>query len=85
MADDTSYAGIVRAEIAIEFLNRARGIVSSRIHEIEADDLVTAEDLRVRRRALVELQHGVQVADREGVEAIIAIWQPRVRDEYVFW
>jgi hypothetical protein len=85
MAGDTSYAGIVRAEIAIEFLNRARGIVSSRIHEIEADDPATVENLRVRRRALVELQHGVQIMDREGVEAIIATWGPRVRDERLFW
>ncbi|MFH1557333.1 MAG: hypothetical protein B7X99_16165 [Rhizobiales bacterium 17-65-6] len=85
MADDISYDAIVRAEIAIEFLNRARGIVASRIHEIEADDPAAAEELRVRRRALVELQHGVQVADREGVEAIIATWGPRVRDERLFW
>lgn len=85
MADDISYDAIVRAEIAIEILNQARGMVSNRIHEIEADDPATAENLRVRRRALVELQHVVQVADREGVEAIIATWGPRVRDERLFW
>jgi len=58
---------------------------TSRIHELDADDQAAAEDLRVRRRALVEFQHGVQVEDREGVEAIIATWGPRVRDERLFW
>ena len=85
MADDVLNDAIVRAEMAIEILNQARGIVSNRIHELEANDPAMAEDLRIRRRALVDLQHGIRVEDRDAVEAVIDTWGPRVRDESLFW
>jgi len=85
MAEENAYDMVVRAEIAIEILDRARGIVTARIHELEADDPVAAEDLRRRRLELVDLQHAIHVNDRETVENVIATWSPRVNDESLFW
>lgn len=86
MADqETSYDAIVRAEIAIEILNQARAIVTARVYQLEDTDPVAVENLRRRRRGLIELQQSIRVADAATVEDLIAAWGPRVRDETRFW
>ena len=62
---EISYDAIVRAEIAIELINQARAIVTARVYELEEQDPGAAEDLRRRRRDLIELQQSIRVADRE--------------------
>jgi hypothetical protein len=82
---EISYDAILRTEIAIELLNQARAIVTSRVYELEERDPEAAEALRRRRRDLIAIQHSVAVADRQTVESLIALWGPRVRDEARFW
>lgn len=79
------YEAIVRTEIAIEILNRARAIVTARIYELEDHDPAAADSLRDRRRELVDLQHSLSVDAPDAVEDIIAVWGPRVGDEARFW
>lgn len=82
---EISYDAILRAEIAIEILNKARAIVTARVYELEGADPEAAEALRLRRRDLIAIQHSVAVADRETVESLIALWGPRVKDDARFW
>lgn len=82
---EISYDAIVRAEIAIEIINQARAIVTARVYELEEQDPGAAEELRRRRRDLIELQQSIRVADRDTVENLIAVWGPRVKDEARFW
>lgn len=79
------YDAIVRAEIAIEILNQARAILTARVYEIEDTDSDAAEVLRSRRRDLIALQQSIDVADRDSIENIIALWGPRVKDDARFW
>lgn len=81
----TSPDAIVRAEIAIEIMNQARGLVSERVAAIEADDPAGAEALRAKRRGLLAVQNGIRADDPEHVQAVIAAWRPRVRDPAQFW
>ncbi|WP_349436808.1 hypothetical protein [Pararhizobium sp. A13] len=76
---ETSNDAIVRAEIAIEIMNQAGAIVAARIYELEAQDPAAAEDLRQRRRDLIDLQQRIRVDDRDTVENVIAVWGPRPR------
>ncbi|RJG39926.1 hypothetical protein [Mesorhizobium sp. DCY119] len=82
---EISYDAILRTEIAIEILNQARAIVTSRVYELEGTDPEAAEALRLRRRDLIAVQQSIVVADRETVERLIALWGPRVKDEARFW
>ena len=82
---EISYDAILRREIAIEILNQARAIVTSRVYQLEETDPEAAESLRLRRRELIAVQNGVAVADRQTVENLIALWGPRVKDEARFW
>lgn len=82
---EISYDAILRAEIAIDILNKARAIVTARVYELEGADPEAAEALRLRRRDLIAIQHSVAVADRETVESLIALWGPRVKDDARFW
>lgn len=82
---EISYDAIVRAEIAIELINQVRAIVTARVYELEQQDPGAAEELRRRRRDLIELQKSIRVADRDAVENLIAVWGPRVQDEARFW
>lgn len=82
---EISYDAILRTEIAIEVLNQARAIVTSRVYELEGPDPEAAEALRLRRRDLIAVQQSIVVADRETVEGLIALWGPRVKDEARFW
>lgn len=82
---ETSYDAIVRTEIAIEIINQARAIVTARVYELEGSDPDAAQALRVRRRALIALQHNITAADPEAVESVITLWGLRVKDEARFW
>lgn len=82
---EISYDAIVRAEVAIELINQARAIVTARVYELEERNPGAAEDLRRRRRDLIELQQSIRVADRDTVENLIAVLGPRVKDEARFW
>ena len=81
----TDFDAIVRADLAIEIMNRGRGLISARLHDIGDGDPAEAEQLRSRRREMLGLQHGVVVGMPETVEPLIAEWGPRVRDEERFW
>lgn len=76
------YDAIIRTEIAIKILNQARAIVTVRVFELEEQDPVFAEQLRGRRRELLDLQERLGA---DTVEDVIAVWGPRVRDEVRFW
>jgi hypothetical protein len=54
----TTLDAIVRAELAIEIMNQARGLVSERIAAIEANDPAGAEALRATRHELLAVQSG---------------------------
>ncbi len=82
---EVSYDAIVRAEIAIEILNRARAIVTARVYELEGSDPDAADALRSRRRDLIALQQNINVADSDVVEDVIALWGPRVKNDARFW
>ncbi len=82
---ETSYDAIVKTEIAIEILNQARAIVSARVYELEDTDPAAAETLRQRRRDLIDVQQRLSADGRDAVEAVIAVWGPRVQDETRFW
>ena len=81
----TTLEAIVRAELAIEIMNQARGLVSERVAEIEAKDPTGAEELRAKRRELLSVQNRIRVGDPEQIEAVIAEWGPRVKDAALFW
>ncbi|WP_338811529.1 hypothetical protein V2V90_24660 (plasmid) [Agrobacterium leguminum] len=82
---EISYDAIIRAEVAIEILNQARAIVTARIYALETEDPAGAEELRRRRRELVDVQQRIRPEDGDAVENLIAAWGPRVKDEALFW
>ena len=57
----TTLDAIVRAELAIEIMNQARGLVSERVAAIEANDPAGAEALRAKRRELLAVQNRIRV------------------------
>lgn len=65
MAGQTTLDAIVRAELAIEIMNQARGLVSERVAAIEANDPAGAEALRAKRRELLALTP----ADRDALKS----------------
>lgn len=81
----TTLDAIVRAELAIEIMNQARGLVSERVAAIEANDPAGAEALRAKRRELLAVQNRIRVGDPDQIEAVIAEWGPRVKDAASFW
>lgn len=81
----TTFEAIVRAELAIEIMNQARGLVSERVAAIEANDPAGAEALRAKRRELLTVQNRIRVGDPEQIEAVISVWGPRVKDGALFW
>jgi hypothetical protein len=76
---------IIRTEIAIKILNQARSIVTARVFELEEQDPAAAEQLRGRRRELLDLQECLGVDAPNAIEDAIAVWGPRVTDEVRFW
>lgn len=81
----TSFEAIIRAEIAIGIMNRARGLVCGRVAMLEFGDPDGAEKLRGKRRALRTIQNGIRAGDATQVEAVIREWGPRIRDTALFW
>ena len=75
----------MRAELAIEIMNQARGLVSERVAAIEANDPAGAEALRAKRRELLAVQNRTRVGDPEQIEAVIAEWGPRGKAAAAFW
>jgi hypothetical protein len=82
---DIAYDAIVRIEIATRILNQARAIVTERVYELEEQDPIAAEQLRGRRRELLDLQERLGVDEPDTVEDVIAVWGPRVSNEVRFW
>ena len=85
MGEQTTLDAIVRAELAIEIMKQARGLVSERVAAIEETDPAGAEALRAKRRELLAVQNCIRVGDAEHIEAVIAEWGPRVKDAASFW
>ncbi|MFU0507305.1 hypothetical protein [Pseudaminobacter sp. NGMCC 1.201702] len=81
----TTLDAIVRAELAIEIMNQARGLISERVAAIEANDPAGAEALRAKRREFLAVQNRIRVGDPEQIEAVIAGWGPRVKNAASFW
>ncbi|MCW8060473.1 hypothetical protein [Agrobacterium tumefaciens] len=81
----TSFEAIIRAEIAIGIMNRARGLICERVATLAIDDPDGAEKLRGKRRALLAIQNGIRVRGTAQVEAVIREWGPRVRDTALLW
>lgn len=80
-----SLDAIVRADLAIEIMNQARGLVSERVATIEANDPAGAEALRAKRREVLAVQSRLRVGDPAQIEAVIAEWGQRVKDAASFW
>jgi hypothetical protein len=86
MAGQTSTLdAIVRAELAIEIMNQARGLVSERVAAIEAHDPAGAKALRAKRRGLLAVQNRIRVDEPEQIEAVISEWGLRVKEAELFW
>lgn len=81
----TSYEAIVRAQIAIAIMNKARGMVSERVAALEAVDPAGAEALRGKRRDLLAIHNGIRVGETDRIEALICVWGPRITDTALFW
>ena len=81
----TTLDAIVRAEIAIAIMNRARGLVSEREAALEAVDPCSAETLRGKRRELLAIQNSIRVDGADRIEAVISLLAPGVRDTALFW
>lgn len=79
------YDEIVRAEVAIEIMNRAQGIITARLMsgEEHAPDFV--ERLHGFGDRLVAIRNSVAVEDQDHVEAVIAKWVELVKDQDKFW
>ncbi|WP_416068595.1 hypothetical protein NMA58_29635 (plasmid) [Rhizobium sp. YTUHZ045] len=82
---DMPYEATIRTEIAIRILNQARAIVTTRVYALEEENPTAADQLRDRRRDLLELQESLGPDNPDAVEHVIAIWGPRVQDETRFW
>lgn len=75
----------IRFEVVMAIMNRARGVISSRIAEVLGPDPAAADALRLKRRELLALQQSLLPDQAERVETMIAEWGPRVRDTGLFW
>ncbi|MES4992539.1 hypothetical protein ACTJJ7_11865 [Phyllobacterium sp. 22229] len=81
----TSFEAVIRAEIAIGLLNKARGLICERVATVALEDPDGAEKLRGKRRALLAIQNGIRIGDDGQIEAQIYEWGPRARDTALFW
>jgi hypothetical protein len=84
IAPPHTYDQVVQAEIANELLNTARGIIMSRIYEIEKEQPAEAARLRQKQIDIYKLQRSFGVTDNETIADIIATWRERVKDEERF-
>ncbi|PRA80169.1 hypothetical protein CQ054_21260 [Ochrobactrum sp. MYb29] len=79
------YDDIVRAEVAIEIMNRAQGLVTARLMSGEEHAPDCVERLHQFGERLVAIRNSVTIEDQEHVEAIIAKWGGLVKDQDKFW
>ncbi|TCQ73817.1 hypothetical protein EDF68_1178 [Ochrobactrum sp. BH3] len=80
-----SYDEIVRAEVAIEIMNRAQGLVTARLMSGEEHAPDYVERLHQFGDQLVVIRNSITVEGQEHVEAIIAKWGGLVKDQEKFW
>lgn len=75
----------IRFDVAMAIMNRARGMITSRIAEVSGQNHAAAGALRVKRRNLLVVQQSLTPDQAERVEAMIAEWGPRVLDTGLLW
>ena len=83
-----SYDHIVRTEVAMELVNRARALVYARIDELEDGSKAErqeADRLDAKARELHDLLRSLDYREQGRIEAVIERWGPLVRDEAQFW
>ncbi|MBA8862770.1 hypothetical protein FHW19_004521 [Ochrobactrum anthropi] len=79
------YDEIVRAEVAIEIMNRAQGLVTARLMNGDEHAPDYVERLHEFGDRLVAIRNSITVEDQEHVETIIAKWGTLVKDQDKFW
>lgn len=79
------YDELVRAEVAIEILNRAQGLVTARLYGEDTLDPDSAHKLHAFGDRLVGIRNSISVKDQAHVETVISKWGPLVQDEELFW
>ena len=83
-----SHDDVVRTEVAVEVVNRARALVYARIYMLEEGgeaERQEAERLDAKARELHDLLESLNYREQGRVEAVIGRWGPLVRDEAQFW
>ena len=83
-----SHDDVVRTEVAMEVVNRARTLVYDRIYTLEKGsdaERQEADRLDVKARELYGLLRSLNYRDQGRVQAVIGRWGPLVRDEAQFW
>ena len=77
---------VVRSEVAMEVVNRARTLVYARIYALEdTDRKPEAKRLQERAHELYGLLRSLDYRDQAHVEAVIDRWGFLVRDEASLW
>lgn len=87
-SDGDHHAEVIQAEVAMELINRARGLLYERIYHLEAGgaaDQRAAKKLDAIAVKLYELLRAIDYRKPTGVKAVIAQWSPLMRDEKQFW
>jgi hypothetical protein len=82
------YLQVVRTEVAMEVINRARGLVHARVCQLEdgtETDQREAERLTVKAGELYRLLRSLDFREQDRVEEVIARWGSLVSDEARFW
>lgn len=82
------YLQVVRTEVAMEVVNRARGLVHARVCQLEDGteaDQHEAERLTVKAGELYQLLRSLDFREQDRVERVIARWGSLVSDEARFW
>jgi len=82
------YLQVVRTEVAMEVINRARGLVHARVCQLEDGNEVDqreAERLTVKAGELYRLLRSLDFREQDRVEGVIARWGSLVSDEARFW
>ena len=83
-----SHDDVVRTEVAVEVVNRARALVYARIYMLEEGseaERQEAERLDAKARELHDLLESLNYREPGRVEAVIGRWGPLGRDEAQFW
>lgn len=86
--DGDHHDEVIQAEVAMELINRARGLVYERIYKLEAGN---AADVRAARKLdqtavkLYQVLRSIDYRQPAKVLALITRWSPLLRDEQQFW